>query len=194
MGVLRMASVLEEVERDLLRRAKEEGAAFADKQNARLGEELMVLKEASDAKKAAVATDQRRDALAQMEKAVAAASQSAMKAALAQVQIRERLANLGHKGGGLLQSARDGVTAAQNRRHEETKAAKEAALADINRAAATLYQELEAAYTQKAEALARETAQKITDKQASLDAAAKKQAKQIARSAKSYAQWQEGLY
>ncbi len=189
-----MASKLEKVERDLLRRAKEEGAAFARTQNQRLQEELDALAKETAAKKAVVGQDSNRAVLAQSEAAAATMNEAAMKEALARVQIRERLANLGHKGGGLFTDGIKGAAQTRALRQTQTREAQDAAINEINTKMQALYRDLEAAFTQKADALKRTTAQKIADKQTSLEAAAKKQAKQIARSAKGYAQWQAGLY
>lgn len=189
-----MATILERVERDLLRRAKEEGAAYAKTQNARLREELDALKRETDAEKKAVTANQRREALAQVDEDVRTASQASMKEALARLQIRERMAHSGHAGGGLQQAALKGAAKTRESDRQKMMNARQDALNTINGNASKLFRELEAAYAKKAESLSRKTAEDIADKQASLDAAAKKQAKQIARSSKSYNQWQAGLY
>lgn len=194
MGALTMATILEQIERDLLRRAKGEGAAYAKAQKARLEQELLALREQTNAKKAAADDEQREAALAQADKDVKTASAAAVKEALARLQIRERMAHSGHKGGGLQSAAFRGASQARQKNRVQMLKARREALDAINGKAAALYRELEAAYAQKADTLMRQTAQKIEDKQASLDADARKQAKQIARSAKGYAQWQEGLY
>ena len=194
MGALTVASILEQVERDLLRRAKEESEAFARTQNERLQEELSQLAAELSAKKAAVQTQGRYDTQAISDKSVATMNEASMKTALARLQIRERLANLGHRGGGLLTDALNGAERAQVLRRTQTREAQDAAVNELNVKAFALYRELEDSFAKKMETLQRETAQKIADKQTSLEAAAKKQAKQIARSAKSIEQWQSGLY
>lgn len=189
-----MATVLERIERDLLRRAKEEGAAYANTQKARLSAELAALKKETEAEQRALVDDQRREAWALVGKDAQAASTASMKEALARLQIRERMAHGGHRGGGLQNAALAGAAQARQSDYAKRQNAHGEALNAVNLKANQLYRALETAFAKKAEALTRKTAENIADKQASLDAAARKQAKQIARSAKGYEQWQTGLY